>query len=164
MPPLLRGRGQDFRINALSSLTSTEASQASSARNKKRLTAFLFVVPLLVFILLTFVAPIASMLWRSVHHPTVAALIPLTLSELQRWDGKATPDQQTLSVFAQELYSLAKERQSGKLAEEFNRASAGMSSVVKPSARKLSRLQDAQLQQEGADILLNCASCRRLSL
>lgn len=44
--------------------------------------AFLFVVPLLVFILLSFVAPIASMLWRSVHHPTVAALIPLTLHEL----------------------------------------------------------------------------------
>jgi len=154
MTPLLPERGQDFRSNALSSLTSTEASQASSARNKKRLTAFLFVVPLLVFILLTFVAPIASMLWRSVHHPTVAALIPLTLSELQRWDGKATPDQQTLSVFAQELHGLAKERQSGKLAEEFNRASAGMSSVVKSTARKLSRLQDAQLQQEGADILL----------
>ena len=137
----------------MSSLTSTEASQASSARNKKRLTAFLFVVPLLVFILLTFVAPIASMLWRSVHHPTVAALIPLTLSELQRWDGKAIPDEKTLSVFAQELHGLAKERQSGKLAEEFNRASAGMSSVVKASARKLSRLEDGQLQQ-GADILL----------
>lgn len=138
----------------MSSLTTTEAGQAASARNKKRLTAFLFVVPLLVFILLTFVAPIASMLWRSVHHPAVAELIPLTLAELQRWDGKALPDQQTLKVFVQELQGLDKVRLSGKLAEEFNRAYTGMSSVVKSSARKIARLQPEQLEQQGADTLL----------
>ena len=38
----------------MSSLSTTEASQAASGRRKKRLTAFLFVVPLLIFILLTF--------------------------------------------------------------------------------------------------------------
>ncbi|MHA6491997.1 ABC transporter permease [Pseudomonas borbori] len=139
----------------MSSLTSTEASQASSARNRKRLTAFLFVVPLLLFILLTFVAPIASMLWRSVHHPTVAELIPLTLSELERWEGEALPDQQTLSVFARELNGLAKERLSGKLAEEFNRAFTGMSSVVKSSARKVGRLDAQQLDARGAQTLLD---------
>ena len=139
----------------MSSLSTTEASQAASGRRKKRLTAFLFVVPLLVFILLTFVAPIASMLWRSVHHPTVAELIPLTLSELQRWEGTALPDQQTLDVFARELHGLAKERLSGKLAEEFNRAQAGMSSVVKSSARKVARLTPEQLESQGAQILLD---------
>ena len=139
----------------MSSLSTTEASQAASGRRKKRLTAFLFVVPLLVFILLTFVAPIASMLWRSVHHPTVAELIPLTLSELQRWEGTAVPDQQTLDVFARELHGLAKERLSGKLAEEFNRAQAGMSSVVKSSARKVARLTPEQLESQGAQTLLD---------
>ena len=138
----------------MSSLTSTEANQAASGRRKKRLTAFMFVLPLLIFIMLSFVAPIASMLWRSVSHPTVATLIPLTLSELQRWDGKAIPDEQTLTVFAKELHDLAKERQSGKLAEEINRATAGMSSVVKSTARKVSRLNNEQLAQQGADTLL----------
>ena len=139
----------------MSSLSTTEASQAASGRRKKRLTAFLFVVPLLIFILLTFVAPIASMLWRSVHHPTVAELIPQTLSELQRWQGQALPDQQTLDVFARELHGLAKERLSGKLAEEFNRAQAGMSSVVKSSARKVARLTPEQLESRGAQTLLD---------
>ncbi|HSX90889.1 MAG TPA: ABC transporter permease [Pseudomonas sp.] len=139
----------------MSSLSTTEASQAASGRRKKRLTAFLFVVPLLIFILLTFVAPIASMLWRSVHHPTVAELIPQTLSELQRWDGKALPDRQTLDVFARELHDLAQERLSGKLAEEFNRAQAGMSSVVKSSARKVARLKPEQLESQGAQTLLD---------
>jgi putative spermidine/putrescine transport system permease protein len=138
----------------LSSLTTTEAGQAASARSKKRLTAFLFVVPLLAFILLTFVAPIGSMLWRSVHHPAVAELIPLTLVELQRWDGKAVPDDATLNVFVQELHGLAKERLSGKLSEELNRAYTGMSSVVKASARKVGRLKPEQLESQGVETLL----------
>jgi len=138
----------------LSSLTTTEAGQAASARNKKRLTAFLFVVPLLAFILLTFVAPIGSMLWRSVHHPAVAELIPLTLVELQRWDGKAVPDDTTLNVFARELHGLAQERLSGKLSEELNRAYTGMSSVVKATARQVARLNAEQLETEGAETLL----------
>ncbi|MDP2246288.1 ABC transporter permease [Pseudomonas sp.] len=138
----------------MSSLTTTEAGQAASARNKKRLTAFLFVAPLLAFILLTFVAPIGSMLWRSVHHPAVAELIPLTLAELQRWDGKAVPDDTTLNVFARELHGLAQERLSGKLSEEFNRAYTGMSSVVKATARQVGRLDAEQLESQGAETLL----------
>ncbi|MBA1273285.1 ABC transporter permease [Stutzerimonas azotifigens] len=138
----------------MSSLTTTEAGQATRARRRRRLTAFLFVVPLLAFILVTFVAPIASMLWRSVYHPTVAELIPQTLDHLQRWDGQAIPDRETLDAFARELHGLAGERLSGKLAEEFNRAYAGMSSVVKTSARQVGRLDIEQLQPKGADTLL----------
>lgn len=138
----------------MSGLSRTEASQAASAQRKKRLRAFLFVVPLLAFIMLTFVAPIGSMLWRSVNHPTVAELIPQTLTELQRWDGKSTPDPETFGVFATELQALAKQRLSGKLAEEFNRAFAGMSSVVKSTARKVRRLSPEELSSQGAEILL----------
>ncbi|SNS64198.1 MULTISPECIES: ABC transporter permease [Pseudomonas] len=139
----------------MSSLTTTEARQAASAQRKKRITAFMFVVPLLVFILLTFVAPIASMLWRSVHHPTVAELIPHTLEALKDWDGKAVPDQHTLQIFAVELNGLAKERLSGKLAEEFNRAYTGMSSVVKSTARKVAKLKGDDLRDKGAQTLLD---------
>jgi putative spermidine/putrescine transport system permease protein len=140
----------------LSSLTTSEAGQAASARRKKRLTAFLFVVPLLLFILVTFVAPIGTMLWRSVHHPTVAELIPLTLAELQRWDDhKQLPDEKTLQVFVTELHGLNEQRLSGKLSEEFNRAYTGMSSVVKSSARRIGRLDAQKLETQGVKTLLD---------
>lgn len=139
----------------MSSLTTHEAGQAASARRKKRLTAFLFVVPLLAFILLTFVAPIGSMLWRSVHHPTVAEMIPLTLAELKRWDDhKQLPDEQTLQVFVSELHGLNEQRLSGKLSEEFNRAYTGMSSVVKSTARRVGRLEADELPAKGVETLL----------
>ncbi|WP_313115427.1 ABC transporter permease [Ectopseudomonas guguanensis] len=139
----------------MSSLTTSEAGQAASARRKKRVAAFLFVVPLLLFILVTFVAPIGSMLWRSVHHPTVAELIPLTLAELERWDDhKQLPDERTLSVFVDELHALDKQRLSGKLSEEFNRAFTGMSSVVKSTARRIGRMDAEALSSRGAETLL----------
>lgn len=139
----------------MTSLTTSEAGQAASARRKKRLAAFLFVVPLLLFIIVTFVAPIGSMLWRSVYHPTVAELIPLTLAELERWDDhKQLPDDRTLSVFVSELHTLDKQRLSGKLSEEFNRAFTGMSSVVKATARRIGRMDAEALSSEGVEALL----------
>ncbi|MDP3365415.1 MAG: ABC transporter permease [Pseudomonas sp.] len=136
-------------------LTTSEAGQAASARRKKRLAAFLFVVPLLLFIIVTFVAPIGSMLWRSVYHPTVAELIPLTLAELERWDDhKQLPDDRTLSVFVSELHALDKQRLSGKLSEEFNRAFTGMSSVVKSTARRIGRMDAEALSSQGVETLL----------
>lgn len=136
-------------------LTTSEAGQAASARRKKRLTAFLFVAPLLLFIIVTFVAPIGSMLWRSVYHPTVAELIPQTLAELERWDDhKQLPDDRTLSVFVSELHALDKQRLSGKLSEEFNRAFTGMSSVVKSTARRIGRMDAEALSSQGVETLL----------
>ncbi|WP_220803898.1 ABC transporter permease [Pseudomonas sp. NCCP-436] len=138
------------------SMTAGEARQAAAAHRRKRLLAFAFVAPLLLFIMLTFVAPIATMLWRSVHHPTVAELIPLTLVELERWDDhRQLPDEQTLQVFAGELHALNEQRLSGKLAEEFNRAYAGMSSVVKSSARRIGRLDSESLASQGVKTLLD---------
>ncbi|WKC38556.1 ABC transporter permease [Ectopseudomonas chengduensis] len=139
----------------MTSLTTSEAGQAASARRKKRLAAFLFVVPLLLFIIVTFVAPIGSMLWRSVYHPTVAELIPQTLAELERWDDhKQLPDERTLSVFVEELHALDKQRLSGKLSEEFNRAFTGMSSVVKSTARRIGRMDAEALSSQGVETLL----------
>ncbi|MBL0950248.1 MAG: ABC transporter permease, partial [Pseudomonas sp.] len=140
----------------MTSLTTHEAGQAASARRKKRVAAFLFVVPLLLFILVTFVAPIGTMLWRSVYHPTVAELIPLTLAELERWDDhRQLPDETTLQVFVTELHGLNEQRLSGKLSEEFNRAYTGMSSVVKATARRVGRLDAQQLESQGIQTLLD---------
>ncbi|MGE4406222.1 ABC transporter permease [Pseudomonas sp.] len=138
----------------MTALTRVEAGQAGASRRKKRLLAFAFVAPLLLFILLSFVAPIASMLWRSVYHPTVAELIPATLERLTRWDGTDMPEPATLAVFVEELHGLAKARQSGKLAEELNRMQAGLSSVVKASARRVGRLGPEELAQQGVETLL----------
>ena len=113
----------------------------------------MFVTPLLAFLLFAFVAPIATMLFRSVHNPTVGELIPATLEQLAEWDGEGLPDDGVMTLFAIDLKRLAVERSSGKLAGEINRALPGSSSVIQSSARRMRALEDDALVSNGAALL-----------
>jgi len=135
-------------------LSREEIITARRAHNRRRWTSIGLVAPLLVFILFAFFAPIASMLYRSVYNPTVVELIPNTLNALQAWSGTGQPGDKILTSMAIDLKRLANERTSGKLGEEFNRGLPGTSSVVKSTARKLRRVDDAELAATGAALLL----------
>ena len=113
----------------------------------------MFVTPLLAFLLFAFVAPIATMLFRSVHNPTVGELIPATLEQLAEWDGEGLPDDGVMTLFAIDLKRLAVERNSGKLAGEINRALPGSSSAIQSSARRMRAVEDDALVSNGAALL-----------
>jgi len=136
------------------SLNTQDAANARRQLRRRRTQAFLFVVPLLVFILFAFVAPITTMLFRSVYNPTVAELVPETLEMLEDWSGEGLPDEATITRFAVDMKRMANDRTSGRLADEINRALPGMSSVVKSTARGLRRADDAELAANGAEMLL----------
>ena len=135
-------------------LTREEAGSARRALNRRRRRALALAAPVLLFIAFAFVAPVASMLYRSVHNPTVAALIPETLARLHAWDGAGTPDPAVLTAMAADLGRLARERTSGRLAEALNRRLPGVSSVVKSTARAMGRAEDEALAGDGAALLL----------
>ncbi|MBV1903214.1 MAG: ABC transporter permease [Marinosulfonomonas sp.] len=131
-----------------------DARNAAREVRKRRLQAFIFVVPLLVFILFAFVAPITTMLYRSIHNPTVANLVPETLTALEDWSGEGIPDDATVIQFVADMKRMANDRTSGQLADEINRALPGMSSVIKSTARSLRRVDDAEIAANGVMLLL----------
>ncbi len=134
-------------------LTREEILASRRQLRRRRLVALGLVAPLLAFIIFAFFAPIATMLYRSVYNPTVVELIPDTLAALGTWDGTGTPDEPVLTALAIDLKRLANERTAGRLGEEFNRALPGTSSLVKSTARKLRRADDAELAASGATML-----------
>lgn len=138
-------------------LTPDEIKQADRNIRRRKWLAIFFVAPLLLFIFVTFVAPIGTMLYRSFYHPTVAELIPDTLAQLDDWAEESgdLPPAAALNTFAVELQALAKERLSGKLAEEINRAYPGASSLIKSTARKMRRVDTTELQANGGDLVLD---------
>lgn len=121
---------------------------------RRRRNALLLVLPLLVFVGFSFVAPIASMLYRSVYNPTLVELIPKTVDLLGAWNGKATPPPDTLRTFAQELHDLAQRRESGRVAAAVNRAYPGASSLINATARKLRSAGNNDLAKNGDKLLL----------
>ncbi len=136
------------------SLNTQDAANARRQLRRRRTQAFLFVVPLLVFILFAFVAPITTMLFRSVYNPTVAELVPETLEMLEDWEGETLPEPAVVTQMAIDMKRMANNRTSGKFADEINRALPGMSSVIKSTARGLRRVEDAELAANGAEMLL----------
>ncbi|HHH39313.1 MAG TPA: ABC transporter permease [Sedimenticola sp.] len=131
-------------------LTPEEVRSGRRRLRRRRLIAFLFVAPLLIYIFVSFVAPIGTMLYRSFYHPVVSQLIPRTLESLAGWDetGSEPPPAAATRNLAMELRGLARERRSGKLAEEVNRFLPGSSSLIKSTARKLKRLPPEAIGRE----------------
>lgn len=140
------------QINA-GALTAEELALASREVFRQKLIAFSMVLPLLIFIAFAFVAPIGTMLYRAFYNPAVSEMIPKTLVLLDAWDGVDVPNQELQIQFAIDLRELAKTRRSGKLAEEVNRSHPGSSSVIKSSARKLSKNSVEELTVDGAALL-----------
>jgi putative spermidine/putrescine transport system permease protein len=136
-------------------LSRQDRRQALSELRRRKLVAFLFVAPLLAFLMFAFVAPIASMLFRSLYEPTVADLIPDTLDRMSDWDGQGMPPPEVMNQFALDLKRLASDRTSGRLAGEINRSLPGASSVIQSTARRLRNIDDTQLSSSGAETLLS---------
>ena len=108
-----------------------------NALNNKRLRAALLAAPLVVFVSVTFIAPLASMLVRSVYEPAVADALPETLGALAEWDGRALPDEATFRIAGMEFVALNERRALGAVATRVNRLESGMRSTMLGTARGL---------------------------
>lgn len=135
-------------------LEPAELAAERKARLRRRRNNLLLVLPLLLFIAFSFVAPISSMLHRSVYNPTLVELIPRTIGALADWRSDTTPTTDTLNTFSVELQQLAQTRQSGRLAAAINRAQPGASSLVNATARQLRNVDANTLAHDGARYLI----------
>ena len=109
---------------------------------RPRMRATGLVLPLLAFIAITFVAPLATMLVQSVYDPTVANTLPETLNMLREWKGKSTPDEAVYATAARELLKARENRSLGRVATRVNRVHSGLRSVFMRSARELQDVRE----------------------
>jgi putative spermidine/putrescine transport system permease protein len=71
----------------------------------RKLRAFGLALPLLLFILVSFVFPIGTMLWNSVRDPEDISLhLPQTMAALASWDGRGVPDEPVFAALAETGY------------------------------------------------------------
>ncbi|MCL1125471.1 ABC transporter permease [Shewanella surugensis] len=136
-----------------STLSSDEKAAARAELRHHQWLAFSLVLPLLCFLLFSFIAPISTLLLRSVYHPNVQQLIPHTIALLNEWDGHDLPNNNLMIQMAIELKKLAKQREAGELAQEINRNLAGSASQIKITARQLRQIDDAILMHKGQTYL-----------
>lgn len=78
-------------------------AQLRRAERLKKIKAMLLVAPLALFLIIAFVLPISSMLWRSIDNTEVSQVMPQTATLIQQWDGSGLPDEAVFAAFAAEL-------------------------------------------------------------
>ena len=111
------------------------------ALRRRRINAFLLVSPLLLFLLLAFVMPIGSLLFRSLDNPEVMRHLPRTVAALAGWDGTDLPDETVYAALASDLKIGREQRTIGKVATRLNYEYPGARSLVMKSARKAKRIK-----------------------
>ncbi|MEM9126319.1 MAG: ABC transporter permease, partial [Pseudomonadota bacterium] len=121
--------------------TPLKQSLARSLRRQK-LRALLLVAPLLLFVLLSFIVPIASMLFRSVENSIVQETLPLTVEALQSWDETTgeLPDEAVYDAFVRDMVVAVDNKTHTRLGSRLNYEETGMSSMFRRSGRKLGRM------------------------
>ncbi len=107
------------------------------AERMNRLKSKALILPLLVFLLLTFVLPIASLLWRSVDNPEVVGSLPRTVEAIAAWDGRGLPEEPVYRALSEDLLEARQNQSLGDLSKRLNMEQAGFRSLMTKTARAL---------------------------
>ena len=121
--------------------TPLKQSLARSLRRQK-LRALMLVAPLLLFVMFSFIVPIASMLFRSVENSMVSETLPLTVEALQNWDAQSgeLPDEAVYDAFVRDMVVAVDNKTHTRLGSRLNYEETGMSSLFRRSGRKMGKL------------------------
>ncbi|TCK99256.1 putative spermidine/putrescine transport system permease protein [Shimia isoporae] len=136
--------------------TPLKRSLARSLRVQK-MRAMALIAPLLIFVLVSFIIPIGSMLFRSVENGMVSQTLPLTVVALQDWDVESgeAPDEPVYQAFVADMVVAIENKEHTKLGTRLNYEQTGMSSLFRKSGRKIKRLdpaEDAPFKEKLIDI------------
>jgi len=133
--------------------TPLKTSLARALRRQK-LRALLLICPLLLFILVTFLAPIADMLFRSVENTIVPDTLPRTVEALADWDPDSgeIPGESVFAALAADLQEAVKAKTHTRLGSRLNYESPGISSLFRKTGRKVKNLEEGNYREQFIDI------------
>ena len=117
-------------------------AQFARAERRRRMRALGLVLPLLAFITVTFLAPVADMLVRSGDNRMVGEILPRAAPLIRAWnpaDSELPPDD-VFSAMLEDLRDGAKAKTITRLGQRLNYEASGLSSLFRKSARRVRKL------------------------
>jgi putative spermidine/putrescine transport system permease protein len=118
------------------------------ALRREKLRALMLIAPLLIFILVTFIMPIADMLFRSVENQIVRETLPRTVAALQDWQAEdGLPDDDVIAALVYDVAVAAERREHTQLGSRLNYERAGMSSLFRGFGRDAEDIGEVYTEQ-----------------
>ena len=113
------------------------AAQLRRAERRRKLRALTLTLPLLAFLVVFFLVPLASLLIRAVENPEVADALPRTGQALAQWDRKSAPPAAAYAALLDDFTAFEETAEAGALARRLNSEVAGARSLVMRTYRAL---------------------------
>ena len=112
------------------------------ALRRQKIRALALIAPLLLFVLITFIIPIAMMLFRSVENQIVSGTMPESVAALQAWDGSSgePPAEEVYQALFFDLFKAVEAKEHTKLGTRLNYEQTGTSSLFRTSGRNLDKV------------------------
>jgi putative spermidine/putrescine transport system permease protein len=136
-------------IDQANTLPLKEKLAKTTAIQRRR--AFLLTLPLVLFLLISFVFPIGQMLFNSIHNNKVSAVVPDFATAIQQWDGQGLPSEATFEIFVKDLAKAKKVREVGRtvgnMATRINYEMPGSRSLFTKSARKAGKIKQGPYKE-----------------
>ena len=119
---------------------------------RRKVRALLLVLPLFLFLAITFVVPIGNLLVKSFYDPDLASLLPQTAPVIEAWDGQDLPPEEVFAAFAADLKAAHKAKNTGLIGKRLNYEMGGIRSVVIKTGRELSKIEAGPWKEALIDI------------
>ena len=118
------------------------------AERRNKIKAFLLVVPLLLFLVITYISPIGELLTRSVDDKMVTNMLPKTFKAMEKWDGQELPPEEVFASFLIDYKILIEAKTQGKLAQRLNKEKNGFNSILKKLKRKMKKFEEGNYKEQ----------------
>ncbi|MES2432580.1 MAG: ABC transporter permease [Pseudomonadota bacterium] len=116
-------------------------SALALAQRKAKWRAFFLVLPLLAFVVLTFIVPILKMLERSVNHDGFSANAPTLVAWFNHHPATADIPEDAYAALVTDLKQMQKDKTAGAAGSRINYTVPGTISVFKSAARSAETMQ-----------------------
>ncbi|WP_350333955.1 ABC transporter permease [Coralliovum pocilloporae] len=129
--------------------TPLKASLARALRREK-LRALMLIAPLLVFVAVTFIAPIGNMLVRSVDNSIVPETLPETVVAIQKWDPLSgeLPDESVFAAMIADLKVASKAKTHTRVGSRLNYEQPGIASLFRKTGRRVKKFDDSNAKDQ----------------
>ncbi len=119
------------------------------ALRAQKLRALMLIAPLLIFVLLTFIAPIVDMLFRSVENQIVSDTLPRTTRALADFDAGTgdIPGEPVYEAAYYDIFIASERKEHTRLGSRLNYEQTGASSLFRRSGRGLDDIGEVYQDQ-----------------
>jgi putative spermidine/putrescine transport system permease protein len=115
---------------------------------RARIRAFLLVLPLLLFVVVTFAFPIGQMLYLSINNPVFSENMPRVTAYLNANPVQGVPGEEAFAALAKDLAEAKKNRTAARVGSRINYSRPGSTSLFKLTARQAVKLNEPPYKKQ----------------